>query len=44
MELNILRGVLTAMQNFVYYTNKKLAQLTDGSQSTKIQHKEDGQS
>jgi tRNA (cytidine32/uridine32-2'-O)-methyltransferase len=22
MELNILRGVLTAMQNYVYYTNK----------------------
>ena len=24
MELNILRGVLTAMQNFIYYTNKKI--------------------
>jgi len=24
MELNILRGVLTAMQNYVYYTDKKL--------------------
>jgi tRNA (cytidine32/uridine32-2'-O)-methyltransferase len=22
MELNILRGVLTAMQNYVFYTNK----------------------
>lgn len=27
MELNILRGVLTAMQNFVYFTNKKVEQL-----------------
>jgi tRNA (cytidine32/uridine32-2'-O)-methyltransferase len=25
MELNILRGVLTAMQNYVYYTNKVVA-------------------
>lgn len=29
MELNILRGVLTAMQNFVYHTNKQLEQLID---------------
>ena len=27
MELNILRGVLTAMQNFVFYTNKKLVEI-----------------
>src|SRR5690606_11334262 len=27
MELNILRGVLTAMQNYVFYTNKELDQL-----------------
>lgn len=26
MELNILRGVLTGMQNHIYYTNKKLEQ------------------
>ena len=24
MELNILRGVLTAMQNFIFHTNKRL--------------------
>ena len=29
MELNILRGVLTAMQNYVYHTDKKLAALDD---------------
>jgi len=34
MELNILRGVLTAMQNFVYHTNKKLDRLTDSRQIT----------
>lgn len=27
MELNILRGVLTAMQNYVYYTNKVVGRL-----------------
>ncbi|RZA07003.1 MAG: tRNA (cytosine(32)/uridine(32)-2'-O)-methyltransferase TrmJ, partial [Moraxellaceae bacterium] len=27
MELNILRGVLTAMQNYVYYTNKVVGKL-----------------
>jgi tRNA (cytidine32/uridine32-2'-O)-methyltransferase len=27
MELNILRGVLTAMQNFVFHTNKKLTDI-----------------
>src|SRR5690606_25034227 len=27
MELNILRGVLTAMQNYVFYTGKELDQL-----------------
>ncbi len=27
MELNILRGVLTAMQNYVYHTDKKLDEL-----------------
>lgn len=27
MELNILRGVLTAMQNFIYHTNKRLEKL-----------------
>lgn len=27
MELNILRGVLTAMQNFVFYTNKKMEKI-----------------
>ncbi len=27
MELNILRGVLTAMQNFVFHTDKKIAEL-----------------
>ena len=26
MELNILRGVLTSMQNYIFYTNKKLDQ------------------
>ena len=39
MELNILRGVLTAMQNFVYYTNKKLDQLTDSGQPTEKEGK-----
>jgi tRNA (cytidine32/uridine32-2'-O)-methyltransferase len=29
MELNILRGVLTAMKNFVYRTDKKLADMTE---------------
>ncbi|ODS23351.1 tRNA (cytosine(32)/uridine(32)-2'-O)-methyltransferase TrmJ [Candidatus Endobugula sertula] len=29
MELNILRGVLTAMQNYVYFTDKKLAKLEE---------------
>ena len=27
MELNILRGVLTAMQNYVYYTGKVVGKL-----------------
>jgi len=27
MELSILRGILTASQNYVYHTNKKIAQL-----------------
>ncbi|HTF85963.1 MAG TPA: tRNA (cytosine(32)/uridine(32)-2'-O)-methyltransferase TrmJ [Cellvibrio sp.] len=27
MELNILRGVLTSMQNYIFYTNKKLDQI-----------------
>ena len=29
MELNILRGVLTAMQNFVFHTNKKLVEIEE---------------
>ena len=29
MELNILRGVLTAMQNFVYRTEKKLNEIEE---------------
>jgi tRNA (cytidine32/uridine32-2'-O)-methyltransferase len=33
MELNILRGVLTAMQNFVYHTDKKIEKIESQSQN-----------
>lgn len=36
MELNILRGVLTAVQNHIYYTNKKLEQLESPQESSKF--------
>ena len=29
MELNILRGVLTAMQNFVFHTNKRVTEIEE---------------
>ncbi len=31
MELAILRGMLTSMQNYVYHTDKKIAELVDNS-------------
>lgn len=35
MELNILRGVLTSMQNYIFYTNKKLDHIKpDGADDT----------
>ncbi|MGS2716740.1 tRNA (cytosine(32)/uridine(32)-2'-O)-methyltransferase TrmJ [Eionea flava] len=37
MELNILRGVLTAMQNFVFHTNKKLDQLVNEKKESDVQ-------
>jgi tRNA (cytidine32/uridine32-2'-O)-methyltransferase len=33
MELSILRGVLTATQNYIYHTNKRLEQLPDDKES-----------
>lgn len=35
MELNILRGVLTAMQNYVYHTDKKLNEVKNAENTTK---------
>ena len=34
MELNILRGVLTAMQNFVFHTNNRVKELEERSQES----------
>lgn len=35
MELSILRGVLTAVQNYIFYTDKKIKALTEGESKDK---------
>ena len=35
MELSILRGILTAMQNYVFHTDKKIKALEDANEERK---------